>query len=303
MQATTVPVKANLDEIKRQLKHLGPSNRNTNPRDTRSTTVKIKPVAGYPLPHMSPSGLRPASIAGDHVDASLDARLEDLHDDATETTPLIRPTTAIITGKGGVHAVRKSYSGAGMSEAQTRLASVYDGPLDAVNTVKESLSGPQLQMPTIGDEAASQRPDSNNTSPTSPVLVVDQGRASSQGSFISMDEGSMTPRRRQIVRSGSISENVVETSSGVRKIIIQAASSDSEDGSNKSSGSGTIRARLSSISASPGQATPTQVVHEEGEDDESHEDPANGASGSANGTGGAGSKKKKKNKKKKGGKA
>lgn len=308
MQATTVPVKANLDEIKRQLKHLGPSNRNTNPRDTRSTTVKIKPVMGNANPMLSPSGLRPASIAGEPIETSLDARLEDTHADDNENTPLIRPSQPMITGKGGVQAVRKSYGGAGMSEAQTRLAGAHDVISGVVDMVKDSMSGPQLQMPTISDEAASRQRDSGNSSPTSPVVDAKPGRASSQGSVISIDEGSMTPRRRQIVRSGSISENVVETSSGVRKIIIQAASSDSEDGSTKgSSGSGTIRARLTSMTmsadASPGEATPTQVAPEDGEDDESHEDGINGAPGSANGTSAVGAKKKKKNKKKKAGKA
>lgn len=298
MTATTVPIKANLEEFKRQLKHLGPSNRNTNPRDTRSTTVKIKSVLGHQQQHIplmaSPSGLRPASIAAEpieNLDAALeDDDVEDGHDD-DENTPLVRPMP-MVSGKGGVQAVRKSYGGAGKSEAQTRLAGPHGSPLlNGSDVILEAHSGPQLQMPTIGDDEA-RNSESNNSSPTSGqrgTIVIDPGRSSSHGSVISVvDEGSSTPRRRQIVRSGSISENVVETSSGVRKIIIQAASSESDNESKESSTSATIRGYPTPTLSD--QATPTVVTEEEGEEEE----PTAGASASAS----AGKKKNKKKKKK-----
>lgn len=302
MTATTVPVKANLEEFKRQLKHLGPSNRNTNPRDTRSTTVKIKSVNSYQqaLPVMaSPTGLRPASIAGEPVE-SLGIQL-DGDDDADETTPLVPSMPApTVSGKGGVTAVRRSYGGAGMSEAQIRLAGTQGSPVNTGEFTTEAHSGPQLQMPTISDEQTRGSNSSNNASPTSPqpgdTVIIDPGRTSSQGSVISViDDGSSTPRRRHIVRSGSISENVVETSSGVRKIIIQAASSDSEDASMETA----IRARASpSISS---QSATGQSALNVTEDDV--EEEATGASNTANGGGSSSTGKKKNKKKKKKGKA
>ncbi|KAH8904463.1 DUF21-domain-containing protein, partial [Coniochaeta sp. PMI_546] len=43
MVKSTVPIRANLEEMRQHLRHLGPSNPATNPKNTRSTTVKIKP--------------------------------------------------------------------------------------------------------------------------------------------------------------------------------------------------------------------------------------------------------------------
>lgn len=246
LQATTVPVKANLDEIKRQLRHLGPSNRNTNPRDTRSTTVKIKPVignAGHSHPHItSPTGLRPASIAGEPIDTAIADDEDDAEFGGDETTPLVHSG---ISGKGGAHAVRQSYGGAGMSEAQSRLfhqSQLEDGEEGEAIALfdDKAVDEPQLRMPTLGGEASGSKSQSPvRTQADAGVAVTDLGRQSSQGSVISVvEDGISTPRNRNIVRSGSISENVVETSSGVRKIVIQATSSDSDEAGSRGSGSG-----------------------------------------------------------------
>ncbi|KAK2033915.1 DUF21-domain-containing protein [Colletotrichum zoysiae] len=225
MTSSAVPVKATFDEAKQHLKHLGPSNRASNPKNTKSTTVKIKPVqAGAPLSQIyTPSpALRPASVASDVNDHALE-------EDTDEQTPLMRPK---LTGKGGVHAIRKSYGGAGMSEAQARLSSTaHDdeddkaaGEVDIPHTVPENGS------------PKTTRSGSAEASRTDLTIVVSPSRTSSGTSPISVGEDeSATPRRRPLVRSGSISENVVETSSGVRKIIIQAASSDSDEAASKGS--------------------------------------------------------------------
>ncbi|OLN85345.1 Protein MAM3 [Colletotrichum chlorophyti] len=273
MTSSAVPVKATFDEAKQHLKHLGPSNRASNPKNTKSTTVKIKPVptGAHTSQILSPSpGLRPASVAGDISEERLD-------DDSNEHTPLIRPK---ITGKGGVHAVRKSYGGAGMSEAQSRLASGSPHP-DAEDTrVSEEVNLPQ----TVPENGSPEAPRTDLT------VIISPGRASSATSVTEvLDEGSATPKRRPLVRSGSISENVVETSSGVQKIIIQAASSDSENGSKGSSGH---RSRATSQSN-------IQSSHDS--DGEDHEG-GDGASSTApsTSTGQQTSKKKNRRKKRKG---
>jgi len=226
MTSSAVPVKATFDEAKQHLKHLGPSNRASNPKNTKSTTVKIKPVqAAVALSqiHTPSPAVRPASVAGDVNDHGLD-------DDTDEHTPLMRPK---LTGKGAVHAIRKSYGGAGMSEAQARLSSAaHDaesgdkaaGEINVPSTVSEN-NGPK--------SAAS---GSSEAARTDLTIVVSPGQASSGTSVISpVEDESATPKRRPLVRSGSISENVFETSSGVRKIIIQAASSDSDETTSKGS--------------------------------------------------------------------
>ncbi|KAF9876319.1 duf21 and cbs domain protein [Colletotrichum karsti] len=245
MTSTAVPVKATFDEAKQHLKHLGPSNRASNPKNTKSTTVKIKPVqTGAPLSHVqSPppasAGLRPASVAGDISQE----RHDEGHEDDSEQTPLIRPK---LTGKGGVHAVRRSYGGAGMSDAQARLASAASHHEDDVKPSDE-LDLPPTVPENGSSPEASRRSGSPEATRTDLTIIVSPGRGSNSPSVTSViEDGSATPKRRPLVRSGSISENVVETSSGVQKIIIQAASSDSDDAGSK--GSSGHRSRTTSQS-------------------------------------------------------
>lgn len=282
MTSSAVPVKATFDEAKQHLKHLGPSNRASNPKNTKSTTVKIKPVpTGVPLAQvLSPSPrLRPASVAGDINE-------ERLEEDLDEHTPLMRPK---LTGKGGVHAIRKSYGVAGMSEAQIRLSSGSQHDEDVKTTDKVNLP-PTVQEHSSPEAAQSATPEAARTDLT---IVVSPGRASSATSVTSIvEEGSATPKRRPLVRSGSISENVVETSSGVRKIIIQAASSESDEAASK--GSSGHRSRATSQS---------NVVSSH--DSEGEEHGGDGASSTAPSTnnGQQASKKKNRRKKRKGAKS
>ncbi|KAL0941778.1 duf21 and cbs domain protein [Colletotrichum truncatum] len=283
MTSTAVPVKATFDEAKQHLKHLGPSNRASNPKNTKSTTVKIKPVAtGMPLtqvhsPSQPSAGLRPASVAGD-------VNEERHEDDSNEQTPLIRPK---ITGKGGVHAVRRSYGGAGMSEAQARLAS------GSPHHEAEDLKGPnEVDLPATVPEHGSPvtiKSSDIEASRKDLTVVVSPGRGSNSPSITSVvEDGSATPKRRPLVRSGSISENVVETSSGVQKIIIQAASSDSDEAGSK--GSSGHRSRATSQS---------NVVSSHDSDDEEH-DGASSTAPSTNAGNQQPGKKKNRRKKKKG---
>lgn len=299
LQESTVPVKANLEELKNQLKHLGPSNRNTNPRDTRSTTVKIKSIVGSTPAHMSPSGLRPVSLATDRLDTSLEAiQRED------ESTPLMQGT---VSGRGGAQAVRRSYGGAGVSDAQARLAAQTAGDL------VPDAGGPDAQKPTIGSEGSSTEAD-NGRSPGStaggPPTGKEQGSGSGGASSTNsgVSEGSLTPKHH-IVRSGSISENVVETSTGVRKIIIQASGAGADPDDDVSGG---VLGGSGSGGNKHGREG-EQVVIEEASGDEgenvSEVTPAGGPSSSTAttssppGNEGRGDGKKKNKKKKKKGKS
>ncbi|TDZ59772.1 Protein MAM3 [Colletotrichum trifolii] len=287
LTSTAVPVKATFDEAKQHLKHLGPSNRASNPKNTKSTTVKIKHGhSGAPLsqvhspPPPTPGPPRPASAAGDI------ASERQHEEDSNEQTPLMRPK---MTGKGGVHAVRRSYGGANMSEAQSRLAS---GPPHD----DETPAGDVVLKPTV-PENGSRNWDievSNAGSEASRAdltITVSPGRGSGTASVTEIiDDGSSTPKRRPLVRSGSISENVVETSSGVQKIIIQAASSDSDDAGSK--GSSGHRSRTISQVNIPTSHDSEGEEHENGE--------ASSTAPSTNNNSQQSSKKKNRRKKRKG---
>ncbi|KAF4776956.1 hypothetical protein HER10_EVM0010257 [Colletotrichum scovillei] len=286
MTSSAVPVKATFDEAKQHLKHLGPSNRASNPKNTKSTTVKIKPVqTGAPLSQIhSPSpNLRPASIAGEISE-------ERLEHDTDEHTPLMRPK---LTGKGGVHAIRKSYGGAGMSETQVRLSSAaHDHDAEGAKA-PEGVDLPPT-VPEHGSPKAT-RSASPEAARTDLTIIVSPGRASSATSVTDViDDGSATPKRRPLVRSGSISENVVETSSGVRKIIIQAASSDSDEaGSRGSKGSSGHRSRATS------QSNKQSSSHDSEGEEQENGDGASSTAQSTSNNSQAASKKKNRRKKRK----
>ncbi|KAK7743978.1 cell agglutination protein Mam3 [Diatrype stigma] len=75
----TVSVKANYDDIREHLKHLGPSNKASNPKSTRVSAVKIKPGMGHAADQR-----RSESVA-------TGANSEELEGDADERTTLLRP--------------------------------------------------------------------------------------------------------------------------------------------------------------------------------------------------------------------
>jgi metal transporter CNNM len=283
--ASAIPVKANLEEMRQQLKHLGPSNPATNPKNTKSTTVKIKGLGLPGLPSVIVAPPRPASVEGDVVveRAELDER--------DETTPLVRPK---LSGKGGVQAVRKSYGGAGMSDVQCRLAGVDGLSDDELKKVGKDAAtanlGAQTQIQPHRVELGALR-----GSPT--------GSHDSLSSLRSNGNGSGTPRRRPFVRSGSITENIIETG-GVRKIVLQTGSSEEEDAERTTS-------RISRSKAMTAAESPESDGEVDGGDEPLSQDQVDGPSsasniaggtGSASGTNQQGNKNKNRRKKRKGNK-
>lgn len=75
----TVSVKANYEDMREHLKHLGPSNKASNPKSTRVSAVKIKPGMGHAADqHRSDS-------------VATGTNSEELERDADERTTLLRP--------------------------------------------------------------------------------------------------------------------------------------------------------------------------------------------------------------------
>ncbi|KAL2886765.1 Protein MAM3 [Ceratocystis lukuohia] len=83
-----VAVKANLDEMRQQLKHLGPSNPATNPKDTKLASVKIKHVLGSPA-------MRPV-ISNQHAEHEHRQEEENVGND--ERTPLLSSAVQDVKG-------------------------------------------------------------------------------------------------------------------------------------------------------------------------------------------------------------
>jgi metal transporter CNNM len=208
---TAVPVRANFEDIKLHLKHLGPSNPATNPKKTQSTTVKVKPGTGT---HSAPP--RSASLAEPLVE-ELPA------EEGDETTSLLRPR---MTPKDGIQVLRQ----------QQRYGSVSPA-------VTVQLAPPRNGVPTfVLDEAVDQVDKSTQTlakagqpdlaSPSMETVGQQTRGASSSGestvSITKTETNTTLIAQRPYVRSGSITENVIE-SRGVRKVVLETSSSNDDE--------------------------------------------------------------------------
>lgn len=266
----TIPVRANLGDIKQHLRHLGPSNPATNPRDTKSTTVKIKP--GHHLPVRANSvteGVTTASRGGD------------------ETTSLLTPQ---VTAKDGIQALHQSYG------------SLSPGPAVTVQ-LRQGDDTPTLSLVPSASKAT-QTPDKATQSDTV------ANRSTSSGSSARSSKSDINaPKKRGNVRSGSITENIVE-SRGVRKVILETTSSNDDDEfallTSTSPEARRVGTHTTSVLSHDG------VVEEPEEEDEedallSGGGPSSGSKGDAGGqageSSGGGGKKKNRRKKRKGGKS
>lgn len=290
-----VPVRASLNDIRQHLKHLGPSNPASNPKATRSTTVKIKPGT------VVLDQLRSHTVADEAIqEVPLDEEAED--DNGDETTSLLRGKVA---PKDGVQALAQSYGAVGASTLSRGFDNVPPIRVDVPKEDRPIQASPHPLTPdVVAATSSSAKPEqrSSSGSETSP-----SGSNSPYG-----------PKKGLFARSGSITENVVE-SRGIRKVVLETTSSNSDDDDEHLSGasrSGKAASRsnlsLSKPSRLHSSPTPGGDEDEEGSGDASTTAgaPAAGPSGGAGtaadhqngGSHGGGGKKKNRRKKRKGGK-
>lgn len=193
------PVRANFEDIKHHLKHLGPSNPATNPKKTQSTTVYIKPGIGLQQYH---------SVTEGAIEETPLLQANEEHED-DETASLLRPQ---VTGKDGIQALQQTYG--------------------TNSPVTVQLASPENGVPTLVLDAHEQTEASTQTptksSPTTSEASGPKNNGSSGSSTRSMRADSNLAPKRGYVRSGSITENIVE-SRGVRKVVLETTSSNDED--------------------------------------------------------------------------
>jgi len=223
---TTVPVRANFDDIRQHLKHLGPSNPATNPNKTRSTTVKVKPGSGVHSAHP-----RSASVA---EPANEDMAMEE----GDETTSLLKPQ---MSGKDGIQALSQTYGS--VSPAITvQLAPQSNGVptmrLDTEDLANKStqtsarssqvnLASAEAVTPTQQQQQQQQQSPQQASPPQQQQQQQLRTRSSGESTNSGKTENTLVAKR-PYVRSGSITENVVE-SRGVRKVVLQTTGSNTDD--------------------------------------------------------------------------
>ncbi|KIH89143.1 hypothetical protein SPBR_06578 [Sporothrix brasiliensis 5110] len=238
---STVPVRANIDEMWQHLRHLGPSNRANNPKNTRSTTVKIKQGHSH-AGHQAL--LEPVLIADDLESPHIDDETED--EDAGETTLLLSPKVS--NGKdiqASSRAPVQDYGTTRMVSQKPDTERNDDYTNDGLYT--DAIDTPAIEIGTRSGESVTNR----DSGKQNVIINLDRG-----GGNINVDVGASktsvfgesahpssesspnrsivvadinTPiSRRSLVRSGSITENVIETR-GIRKVILETTSSAEDD--------------------------------------------------------------------------
>lgn len=186
-------------DMRQHLKHLGPSNLASRPRQTRYNTVKIKPGGGTLTEGV----------------AKLQSEARGAHNISSGPGGAVGAGLVKSAGKDandGVLAVQAGYGATDRTPPRTP------------KTGETSNKGVQATPSTIR-----RRPSTDDTS-----------SAHSQSTVGSLPggNGSMPPRKGDVARSGSITENIVDAG-GYKKVVLETTSSsdDIQDGA-EGSGSG-----------------------------------------------------------------
>ncbi|KAL9070568.1 MAG: hypothetical protein Q9157_005772 [Trypethelium eluteriae] len=223
-----VPIRSGTPELRQHLRHLGPSNVASRPRQTKFSNVKIKPGVGT-IPENTT--IAPRSLGASGKEHS---------------------STSLKSPEGGVGQGLLADSGLAASDGVQALSQGY-------GTMRKDTSSLHNDVPNGDHDAASYQNQStktvfhqndNNTTLNTPSKIVVDMRPRSQQSAqhdapadtLDHDDDLLDPDqlgemrhhersrsgRSAGKRSGSITENIVEQD-GVKKIVLEFAGSDIED--------------------------------------------------------------------------
>lgn len=283
-----VPVRASYNDIRQHLKHLGPSNPASNPKATKSTTVKIKPGV---VVHDQP---RSSSVAEQVIRE--EPRVENDEEDNDETTSLLRPA---VTPKDGAQALAQKYGATGQSPLARSLENSSPAKANADDTANKGVQTTETAPEHSYAEVTAQ--------PTEQELRT---KSSGSGSELAPAEPTSPYAHRKdlFARSGSITENIVE-SRGIRKVVLETTSSNEDEEEQGGSAKSASRTNLNILS----QPSPSTEGDENasganspavpGAAEAESSNTTTQAGGNGNGNGGSSSKKKNnRRKKRKGGK-
>ena len=209
------PKRANTQPMRGNIKHLGPSNLASRPRQTRYNTVKIKPGGGT---------LKDGIVKSQEP-------LETPRRESMSAVPQGGVGAGLLSSAGkeasdGVLAIHTGYGTMDRTPPTTPKAS--DNRSKGYRADEMDSPTPQQGEGGRGGRDKFQRPKairSNSTQSTSTV-----------GSMHSRNGNEInSPRRKKgIARSGSITENIIEAG-GIKKVVLETTSS-SEDAEGKANG-------------------------------------------------------------------
>jgi metal transporter CNNM len=240
------PRRANTGELREQLKHLAPSNPASRPKANRLTSVKIKPGNGADMQAMNTgSGCRTPDRRVSESASSYQGGIGE---------GLLQ--SGGVEAKDGVQALQQGYGGTSHGSPLGRR------PNSASKAIQTSPSREQLQTPDDGSDEDDGR--SRRSSQGRGARPPARSRSESTlGSLRNSRRGSKSPRytSRGPARSGSITENVVD-SHGIRKVVLETTSSSSNE-EEDNSGANKGAQRQNDHDESPKRSKPRGGGHED----------------------------------------
>lgn len=285
-----VPVRASYNDIRQHLKHLGPSNPASNPKATKSTTVKVKPgVVVHDAPRPSPPPVAEQVIREE-------PRVENDEEDNDETTSLLRPA---LTPKDGAQALAQKYGATGQSPLSRSVENNSPAKADSDDTatkgVQTTETAPQYSYAAV------------TAQPPQPQQELHSKSSGSGSELAPADQTSPYSHRSNLfARSGSITENIVE-SRGIRKVVLETTSSnedEEEQGGSKSASRSNLNLESHASPSTEGDenASGANSPAVSGAAEAEASNTTTQASGNGNGGGSSNKKKNNRRKKRKGGK-
>jgi metal transporter CNNM len=279
-QSEPIAVRSTAPDIRQHLKHLGPSNRATSPKQTRINTVKIKPgidqlttlpetgrfqIDGKKPPSRSQSLDEPADAANENASLlSAGHRASDAVHALTYGTVATSPTAKsrdlhhpMSTAVNDIKSLAergKSRTSPSPLRHQTASPDTLIGPSSPPSQQTTQSPGEPSKTPISDSTYPQQQPmqvpvqqpatvkEEPLTPPQPTKLVIEMERQPSQVSHAGSispvaplpeaeaeeDEEDRLGRRRGLTRSGSITEQVVDTPGGFRKLVLEMTSSSEE---------------------------------------------------------------------------
>jgi metal transporter CNNM len=209
-----VMVRGNMTDMREHLKHLGPSNLASRPKTTRYNTVKIK-AAGVNGRSESRSEYVP------HTDGTHETHSEEPYRD--DPNPFFQDETTLGGGEG-----------------EGLLKSAGKDAKDGVQALQQGYGSfaerPKSASPTLVSKSAQVNPENLDVRPlpSSPgdnqLSRQSTGQSGSSSDTVGDLNGNSITRprkKRGAARSGSITENIID-SGGIRKVVLETNSSSNE---------------------------------------------------------------------------
>jgi metal transporter CNNM len=197
---------ASTDEIKEHLKHLGPSNLASRPRTTRYNTVKIKPgTAAVSKPEGPATPIRRISETASEYRSGIGEGLL---------------SSGGKNASGGVQALKQGYGSVAGSPNERRPASANKAGQTGSQTEDGNPNG--VSAKDINPE----RPPPRTRESESTVGSLPESRPQSRSPYY---------QHKGPARSGSITENIIDTN-GFRKVVLEMTSSSESNEEEDNSG-------------------------------------------------------------------